>query len=96
MLKLINVCVIPSFFPIVAVTVDDLAKFAPKFIPKLVPLVTPEVVAIAFVTAFPNVFATAVPVVFATLSDIVFVIPFVKVSEAVFPNVCAELRFQPC
>ena len=84
-MKFVNVCVIPSFLPIIAVTDEDLAKFAPKFAPRLVPLVIPDVAAIAFVTALPNVFATAVPVVFATLSEIVFEIPFVRVSLAVFP-----------
>lgn len=52
----------PSFFPIIVVTVEDLAKFAPKFAPKLTALEIPDVAARVFVTAFPRVFATAVPV----------------------------------
>ena len=95
-LKFVNVCVIPSFLPIIAVTVDDLAKFAPKLTPKLVPFVTPDVTAIAFVTAFPRVLATAVPVVFATVFETVLVIPFVKASVAVLPKAFAVLLFQPC
>ena len=48
---------------------DDLAKLAPKLAPRLTLFDIPAVVAIAFVTALPNVFAIAVPVVLATLFD---------------------------
>ena len=71
-------CVIPSFFPIIAVTVEERAKLAPKFAPKLVAFETPDVEAIAFVTALPSVFAIDVPVVFATVFEMVLVIPFVN------------------
>ena len=70
----------------VAVTVEERAKLAPKFPPKLTLWATPAVFAMAFVTALPSVFATAVPVVSDTLLEIVLVSPFVNVSDAVLPN----------
>ena len=88
-LKFVKFCVIPSFFPIIAVTVEERAKLAPKFAPKLVAFETPDVEAIAFVTALPSVFAIDVPVVFATVFEMVLVIPFVIVSAAFFPSVLA-------
>ena len=95
MLKLVKDCVIPSFFPIVAVIVDDLAKFAPKLPPKFTLFAVPAVLAIAVVTALPKVFATAVPVVCATLLEIVLVSPLVIVSEAVLPSALAVLVLHP-
>ena len=70
----------PSFLPILAVTVEERAKFAPKFTPKFVLCITFAVLEREFVTAFPRVFATDVPVVLVMVLEIVLVSPFVIVS----------------
>ena len=77
--------------PIVAVTLDDLAKFAPKFTPRLVALKTPFVTAAVLVTAFPNVFTRLLPTVLdhASLADLVKFL--LAVSVAVFVNDSAIL-----
>ena len=62
----------PSFFPNIAVVVDERAKLAPTFPPKLTALDTPLVAAIELVTALPSVFATAVPTVRPVLFPTVF------------------------
>ena len=94
-MKFVNDCVMPSFFPMNAVTVEDLAKLAPKFAPKLVLFTSPDVAAIDFVTALPRVLATAIPVVLAKLLETVFVSPLVSVSVAVFPSAFAVLLAHP-
>ena len=85
----------PSPFPILAVTVEERAKFAPKLAPKFVLCITLAVFARELVTAFPSVFATAFPVVLVTVFEIVFVRPLVNVSCAVLPRVFVVLLFQP-
>ena len=85
----------PSFFPNIAVVVDERAKLAPTFPPKLTALDTPLVAAIELVTALPSVFATAVPTVLPVLLPRVLAVPLVIVFIAVFPKAFAVLLFQP-
>ena len=75
--------VIPSFFPIVAVTLEVLAKLAPKFILKLRAFEAPVAKAVDFDTALLAVFANEVP----------YVIDFENTLESDFPIVLALLAF---
>ena len=64
----------PSLFPMVAVTLDALAKLAPKFAPKFTLWNAPAVLDAELDTARPKVFATALPTEEVTAVPVAFAI----------------------
>ena len=75
----------------VAVTLELLAKLAPKFAPKLTLLNAPAVLEAELVTACPSVFATALPTEAVTAVPVAFAMAYPVEFAIALPVDCAML-----